>query len=195
MESFQGVVKHYKKQHFKIAIDDAGAGYSGLNLISDIHPHYLKLDMKLIRSIDKDSFKYVLVKSLIEFSKITNINLIAEGIETKDELETLINLGVQHGQGYYIQKPDEVMKKIDGELIRYIRDMNQKKNNNLGIKLSGLYIENITKNNRTTLYSTKVERIFDDFKANTDVYGMCILKNDRVMGIITRENLMLKVSG
>lgn len=195
MDSFQGVVDHYKKQHFKIAIDDAGAGYSGLNLISDIHPHYLKLDMKLIRGIDKDSFKYVLVKSLIEFSKVTNINLIAEGIETKDELKALINLGVQYGQGYYIQKPDEVMRDIDTELIRYIVDMNQKKNNNLGVKLSSLYIENITKNTKTIAPSTKVEHVFDDFKSNADVYGMCIIKNDRVLGIITRENLILKVSG
>ncbi len=195
MESFQGAVEHYKKQHYKIAIDDAGAGYSGLNLISDIHPHYLKLDMKLIRNIDKDSLKYVLVKSLIDFSKITNISLIAEGIETKEELKALINLGIQYGQGYYIQKPDEVMKEIDSDLIQFILDMNQKRNNNLGIKLSNLYIENITKNTRTISPSTKVEQVFDDFKENPDVYGMCIVLQEKVLGIITRENLILKVSG
>ncbi|MGB8453828.1 MAG: GGDEF domain-containing protein [Anaerocolumna sp.] len=195
MDSFQGVVEHYKKQHYKIAIDDAGAGYSGLNLISDIHPHYLKLDMKLIRNIDKDSLKYVLVKSLIDFSRITNISLIAEGIETKEELKALINLGIPYGQGYYIQKPDEVMKKIDSGLIQFILNMNQKKNNNLGIKLSSLYIENIAKDNRTIPLSTKVEHVFDDFKENLDVYGMCIVLQEKVLGIITRENLILKVSG
>lgn len=195
MVSFQGAVEHYKKQHYKIAIDDAGAGYSGLNLISDIHPHYLKLDMKLIRNIDKDSLKYVLVKSLIEFSRITNISLIAEGIETREELKALINLGVQYGQGYYIQKPDEAIKEIDPELIRFIFEMDQKKNNNLGIKISNLYIENITKNTRIIPPSTKVEQVFDDFKENPDVYGMCIVRNDKVLGIITRENLILKVSG
>lgn len=46
-------IDHYKKQGYKIAIDDAGAGYSGLNLISSINPDYIKLDMKLIRDIDK----------------------------------------------------------------------------------------------------------------------------------------------
>ncbi len=195
MVSFQGAVNHYKKQHYKIAIDDAGAGYSGLNLISDIHPHYLKLDMKLIRNIDKDSLKYVLVKSLIEFSKITNISLIAEGIESREELKALINLGVQYGQGYFIQKPNEAMPEIDASLVRFILEMNQKKNNILGIKLSSLYIENITKNTRIILPSTKVEQVFDDFKENQDVYGMCIVHNEKVLGIITRENLILKVSG
>ncbi len=195
MESFQAAVKHYKQQHYKIAIDDAGAGYSGLNLISDIHPHYLKLDMKLIRNINKDSLKYVLVKSLIEFSKITNISLIAEGIETKDELKTLINLGVQYGQGYYIQRPDEVIKEIDSEIIEFILRMNEKKNNSLGIKLSGLSIKDITKATFTLHPSTKVEQVFDGFKENPDIYGMCVVLKDKVLGIITRENLILKVSG
>lgn len=195
MESFQGAVKHYKSQHYKIAIDDAGAGYSGLNLISDIHPHYLKLDMKLIRNIDKESLKYVLVKSLIEFSKVTNINLIAEGIETKEELKALINLGVQYGQGYYIQRPDEVIKETNPSLVKFILEMNQKKYYNLGIKLSGLYIENITKVTDIISPLTKVEHVFDDFKENPEIYGMCIVQKDKVMGIITRENLILKVSG
>ncbi|WMJ88131.1 GGDEF domain-containing protein [Anaerocolumna sp. MB42-C2] len=195
MESFQGAVEHYKKQHYKIAIDDAGAGYSGLNLISDIHPHFLKLDMKMIRNIDKDNFKYVLVKSLIEFSRITNISLIAEGIETKEELKALINLGVQYGQGYYIQKPNEVMAKIDTDLIQFIEGTNQKKNNIQGIKLSGLFIENITKQTPIISPFKKVEKVFDDFKENSDIYGMCVVLEDKVMGIITRENLILKVSG
>lgn len=195
MESFQGVVEHYKKQHYKIAIDDAGAGYSGLNLISDIHPHYLKLDMKLIRNIDKDGLKYLLVKSLIDFSKITNIGLIAEGIETREELKALINLGVKYGQGYFIQKPDEAIKEIDTQIIQLISELNQRKNNNIGVKLTDLYIENITKKTRITLPSTKVEQVFDDFKENPDVYGMCIVQGDKVLGIITRENLILKVSG
>lgn len=126
MESFKNVVEHYKSQNYRIAIDDAGAGYSGLNLISDIHPHYLKLDMNLIRDIDKDKVKYALIKGLIEFSKISNVDLIAEGIETKEEMETLINLGVQFGQGYFIQKPDEKILEINHEVIDIIKTKNER---------------------------------------------------------------------
>ncbi|MEL7657289.1 MAG: EAL domain-containing protein, partial [Bacillota bacterium] len=107
IRGFIATVDHYKSQDYKIAIDDAGAGYSGLNLISDVNPNYIKLDMKLIRHVHTDSLKAALVKGMVELSKISNIFLIAEGIETEEELETLINLGVQYGQGYLIQRPDE----------------------------------------------------------------------------------------
>lgn len=195
MESFLVVIEHYKKQHYKIAIDDAGAGYSGLNLISDIHPHYLKLDMKLVRNIDKDSLKYVLVKSLIEFAQFTNISLIAEGIETKEEMKALIELGVPYGQGYFIQKPDEIIKDITPDIIKYILDTNQKKLNNQGTKLSKLSIENISNETKIISPLTKVERVFDEFRENPYINGMCIVCDERVLGIITRENLVQKLSG
>ena len=67
---FKQIISNYKDQDYKIAIDDAGAGYSGLNLISDVRPHYLKLDMNLIRDIDKDTVKQALVRSMHEFSRI-----------------------------------------------------------------------------------------------------------------------------
>lgn len=68
MSDFLLTVSHYKKQKYMIAIDDVGAGYSGLNLISDIKPHYIKIDMKLIRNIHLDNLKYSLVKSMLELS-------------------------------------------------------------------------------------------------------------------------------
>ncbi len=107
MVGFKGTIAHYKDQNYKIAVDDAGAGYSGLNLISDINPHFIKLDMQLIRNIDSDNMKSALVRSMVELSHISNISLIAEGVETKEELITLINLGVQYAQGYFFQKPSD----------------------------------------------------------------------------------------
>ena len=59
--------------------------------------------MELIRDIDKDIIKYAMVKSLVEFATVSNIYLIAEGIETVDELKTLIELGVPYGQGYFLR--------------------------------------------------------------------------------------------
>jgi FOG: EAL domain len=127
MSAFLSTVNHYRSQDYNIAIDDAGAGYSGLNLISDIHPNYIKLDMKLIRNINEDKLKYALVKAMADLSNTCNINLIAEGIETKEELETLIKIGVHYGQGYYIQRPKEDIEEIHQELINQIESCNQDK--------------------------------------------------------------------
>ncbi len=127
MNGFLSTIDHYRSQDYKIAIDDAGAGYSGLNLISDIHPNFIKLDMKLIRGIDKDKLKYTLVKGMTELSEACNITLIAEGIETREELETLIAIGIQYGQGYYIQRPSEVIDKVNPELKDLILRLNHLK--------------------------------------------------------------------
>ena len=113
------------------AIDDVGSGYSGLNLISEINPNYIKLDRKLIRGINYDGLKYALVKGMVELSKVSHIQLIAEGIETSAELETLIGLGVQYGQGYYIQRPYAEVMDISVDLIDRIKKLNRKYNKNL----------------------------------------------------------------
>ena len=107
ISSFKETIEYCKSQNYQIAIDDAGSGHSGLNRICYIKPHYIKLDMELIRDIDKHSTKQAIVRSMYEFSKLTDCNLIAEGIETEEELKVLIDIGVQYGQGYFIQKPQE----------------------------------------------------------------------------------------
>lgn len=105
--SFKAALNNYVEQGYKIAIDDTGAGYSGLKMLSEVKPHYIKIDMDLIRDIDKDSFKQALIKCFVTLSEVTNMKLIAEGIETYEELITLINMGVYAGQGYFIQRPTE----------------------------------------------------------------------------------------
>lgn len=194
MDSFKGVINHYKKQQYQIAVDDAGAGYSGLNLISEIHPHYIKLDMNLIRNIDKDNVKYALVKSMLEFSHLTNINLIAEGIETMEELKTLLEMGVHYGQGYLIQKPDETMKEIDKSLIAFIKQNSKKNHNQIG-SLSNLFIGNISTKSQVIAPSVNVEDVHDGFREDSNINEVCVVENGFVLGIITRESIGLKIEG
>lgn len=111
--SFKKAIKHYVDQGYKIAIDDTGSGYSGLKLLNETKPHYMKIDMELIRGINEDKFKQSLLSCFVKLSEATNMKLIAEGIETKEELITLINLGVYAGQGYYIGKPKSAFTDID----------------------------------------------------------------------------------
>jgi len=123
--SFKAALNNYVDQGYKIAIDDTGAGYSGLKMLSQVKPHYIKIDMDLIRDIDKDTFKQALIKCFVTLSEVTNMKLIAEGIETLEELITLINMGVYAGQGYFIQRPTENALEITQDIKALIIHHNE----------------------------------------------------------------------
>ena len=195
IDSFIGAVNHYKSQDYRIAIDDAGAGYSGLNLISDINPNYIKLDMKLTRDIHTDSLKAALVKGMVEVSKISNITLIAEGIEKEEELETLVNLGVQYGQGYFIQYPESEVKDIDPAIIGRIKELVTRKNDAMTSSISNMPIEKLCTKTRTVPPYEQVPDVFDIFKRDPECSGLCVVESNIPIGTVTKEKLALKLSG
>lgn len=126
-KTFKAVLKNYVDQGYKIAIDDTGSGYSGLKMLSETKPHFVKIDMDLIRDIDRDFFKQALIKCFVSLSEVTGMRLIAEGIETKEELLTLIDLGVYAGQGYYINRPAAALEGITKEITELIINYNVSK--------------------------------------------------------------------
>lgn len=193
MSSFKESIEYCKNQKYKIAIDDVGSGNSGLNRICYIKPHYIKLDMELIRDVDKHSTKQAIIKSMCEFSKLTNCNLIAEGIETKSELKTLIDIGVQYGQGYFIQKPEASIIPIKDEIINIIKVLNIKEYNQYGYNIANVYISSISKNIETEKPDVLVSDIDFKFKKNHDLLGICIVDNGDVKGVVTRNSFYSKL--
>lgn len=101
----KNIVSEYKRQGLKTAIDDFGSGYSGLNLLSMFQPDIIKLDMELIRDIDRHFVKQSIVKNTVQICSDLGITVIAEGIETKNELNVLRDFGLNLFQGYYFAKP------------------------------------------------------------------------------------------
>lgn len=99
------IFQKYESFGFRTAIDDFGSGYSGLQMLSAFQPGILKLDMDLIRGIDANSAKQAIVKGLIVTCRLLNTELIAEGVETKEEKEYLAGLGIYLMQGYYFCRP------------------------------------------------------------------------------------------
>jgi diguanylate cyclase (GGDEF)-like protein len=89
----------------RFAVDDMGAGYSGLRQITTVRPTYLKLDRSLISGIDGDPDRGALVSAMLGYARQTGGHLVAEGVETEAELETLLTLGVQLVQGFYLARP------------------------------------------------------------------------------------------
>jgi EAL domain-containing protein (putative c-di-GMP-specific phosphodiesterase class I) len=99
------IFKEYKKHNFTTAIDDFGAGYAGLNLLADLEPDIVKLDMAMTRNIHTDRVRQSLVYAIISACKDLGITIIAEGIESVDECNALAQQGVTLFQGYHFAKP------------------------------------------------------------------------------------------
>lgn len=182
---FHDAVKTYKDQLYNIAIDDTGSGYSGLNLITDIQPKYVKLDINLIRGIDSSKLKSSLVHALTGFASDCSISLIAEGVETKEELKTLIELGVDYAQGFFLARPGAVLPSLDASTLSLIRAYNA---NNHQRRLFTFPAGIISKSEVTLDISDKGAKADELFKANKDIYGIAVLNDGTVEGLLSRSS-------
>lgn len=99
------IVAAYRKFGFGTALDDFGAGYSGLNLLARFQPDTVKLDMELIRGLDTDMPRRMIVEGVFRMCTALGITVIAEGVETQGEVDALRAIGVRYLQGYYFAKP------------------------------------------------------------------------------------------
>ena len=112
-DSFVEAIKYFRSLGFKISIDDAGSGYASLKSIALLSPDFIKFDMNLIRNINNSLVKQNIVRLLIDLAPKINAQVIAEGIETKEELKTIKEFGVKYAQGFYLAYPDKPFPKVD----------------------------------------------------------------------------------
>jgi EAL domain-containing protein (putative c-di-GMP-specific phosphodiesterase class I) len=91
---------------YRIALDDLGAGYAGLSTFAQLEPEVVKLDMALVRQVEKSRTKRHIIASMVQLCEKLNIHVIAEGIETIAERDVLLALGCQLLQGYYFGRPN-----------------------------------------------------------------------------------------
>ncbi len=107
------ILQYYRSKGFKIALDDVGEGYSGLNMLIELRPDIIKVDRNIVEGIDKNELKQSVYKALYNLAKEHGIEVLAEGIETKEELEVIKGIGVDLAQGYFFSKPSsEPIRKI-----------------------------------------------------------------------------------
>lgn len=108
------ILDFYRKKGFQIALDDVGSGYSSLNNLSKLYPNYIKIDMTIIRDIHKNKLQQEIFMALVNMSKNMDILVLAEGVETKEELDFVVENGADLIQGYYFGKPSKKpLKKIE----------------------------------------------------------------------------------
>jgi EAL domain-containing protein (putative c-di-GMP-specific phosphodiesterase class I)/DNA-binding NarL/FixJ family response regulator len=100
----------------RLAVDDVGSGFSGLGHVVELSPDLLKFDRSLVSGVDSDATKRALIARLTSFAAEVGMEIVAEGIETAAELETLRALGVETGQGFLLGRPGPIPETVDGSL-------------------------------------------------------------------------------
>ncbi len=102
----KAIFEEYERRGFTTSIDDFGSGYSGLNLLAMFQPQVLKIDMALTRNIDRDPVRAAIVEGIVLVAKRLDIVVVAEGIETREESDALLALGIELMQGYLFARPE-----------------------------------------------------------------------------------------
>jgi len=112
-DEFQSALKTFKERGYRVAVDDMGAGYASLQSLAAIEPDFLKFDVSLVRDIDRSSIKRSLLESLRHLAEKIHARVIAEGVERPEEMQTLLELGIELGQGYLFhrEEPPPVVDK------------------------------------------------------------------------------------
>lgn len=190
-ELMRAAVEHYQGEGFSIAIDDLGAGYSSLRLWSELKPEYVKIDRHFVSGIESDKVKRDFVRSITEIARAVNSQVIAEGIETRQEFETLSEINVDYLQGYYFARPNpqpvrEVSKsaQVVWKQIKESREM-YKDDGQVGrLKIDILPVTP----------DTPVEEVADLFDRNEHWFSIPVVSGGVPVGIISRTRLLQKLS-
>ncbi len=158
------VLKHkYKELGVEMAVDDYGTGYSNVTNLLRYMPKYVKIDRTLLTEIQNSPQKQHFVSEIIEFAHSNDILALAEGIETSEELQMVIHLGVDLIQGYYVAKPSEEI--IQTIAVNVKREINQ------------LYTQEIYNKNNNTYVAGKEFRI-SLAKLVSDEYECIVVSNE-----------------
>lgn len=107
VDQLRRILDTYREAGFGVALDDVGAGYSSLNLLHQLRPDYIKLDMELIRGVHTDSYKALIASKILEIAHSLEVQTIAEGVEVEEELAWVRANGADYVQGYLISRPSE----------------------------------------------------------------------------------------
>lgn len=165
-EGLNLISKRLKDTSCQLALDDYGTGCSNESNLLTTNPNYIKIDGSILCNIHIDSKKQHIVSGLINFAAQNNIKVIAEGIETYEEFEYVIRLGVDYIQGYYTARPTpELLPKVSQEVIDKIQEINRK------VLIEGTIIK---------LYETKGDTIVYPVALALDMYSDLLIREREI---------------
>ncbi|WP_163996800.1 EAL domain-containing protein [Pyxidicoccus caerfyrddinensis] len=183
----QRLTRQCAAEGFGIALDDFGAGHSGLVTLVHSAPQFIKLDQALVRDIHRYSYQQHLVKSLVAFAASVDAVLIAEGVETWDELAVLLRLGIRHVQGYLIARPapEPVLPTGEFEAQRHLAmralDFREREDDET---VGSMIIRRLCVDE-----TLPVEELHALFREAPQLGHVVLLEGDRPKALVTRQRL------
>ena len=179
-------IQKYRAAGFTVAIDDLGAGYSGLKLWSEMTPDFVKIDRHFIQDVDKDRTKRQFIRAIIEIAEYLGANVITEGIETAEEYSTLRKMGVEYVQGYYFCKPAAAPPRVlPANLFR---------SDNRPFEINGNSIASTIEAVPAIPPNTRTKQLYDYFISNPRDTCAVIVDHGKPVGLIRREKLLEALS-
>lgn len=179
--TFREALEHYRNQGYLIALDDVGAGYSSLQSIAELQPDFLKIDRSLIQSIHTDPTKWALLETFSTFSHRIGCRLLAEGVETEAEMRTVVQLGVDYVQGYFVARPSFERDEINPRSLELVKNRRNVISNDNNTILSLVEPLSLFKPEDSV-------RIVDEyFRAHPNIWFIGVSEHKRVVGVIHRD--------
>lgn len=183
IQLMQQAMVHYRQMGFRVALDDLGAGYSGLKLWSELRPDIVKIDRHFIQGVDQDRTKQQFVSLILKTATALGCRVITEGVETEKEYATLRKIGVEMMQGYYFCRPVEVPPvTISSKLFRKeLRSYEEEESPT---------VEMLIRPTVSVQASTKVLQVGDLFTTTPDLESIVVVHEHEVLGLVLRRDFM-----
>jgi diguanylate cyclase (GGDEF)-like protein len=168
-----------------IAIDDLGAGSSGLKTWAAIRPDYVKVDRYFVAGIEQDAVRGEILRSVVDMGRVTGCRVIAEGIENREQYAMLLELGVDYLQGYLLGRPQRVPdgnSAVLGGLETITVGPTADCAEHLVLPIPGVAA------------NTQVGEVLDIFRANSEWTALAVLESERPVGLVYRDELLIFLS-
>ena len=193
-EDFEKIVRYYMSQGFHIAVDDFGSGHSGLITLVTVTPDFMKIDREIVRGVGQSSYKQKLLQAVSNFSDSVGSNVIAEGVETWDELKTVFRLGIRYVQGFLLGKPSPQPREIPVGVVNELKSLiADYRHHQYSVDISA---------SRMVIYPHAVQgdsmtcrEAETELRRNRTISHLIVLSGKQPVGLITRDHFYSIMSG
>ena len=188
VEDFPKLIQYIaglREEGFKIAIDDAGAGYNSLYTIAELRPDFVKIDRALVRNLEVRGERRALLAAMAQYARRIGTAVLAEGAETREELATLIDLGIAYGQGYLMGKPADDFRGVPKDTREFIRDRAELRDRTLVGTAPRL--REIARKGLALPVETSLQFAAQKFLRDESLTSIVIVEKDAIRGIVPRS--------